>query len=708
MDVQRDQVMFVMAPGGDLPEFPEHLGAAYLRAILRGAGIGAFQYLPPHMPSLPEFAAMLREKRPAVVGFTVYETNLYLSRILARVVRTALPEAVVLVGGPNATFSPVETLELLGADGCLRGAGEGTITRIVERILGSARPRAELPGLLADLPNLVLATPEGPLATAVTQLSSFPEGQFACLDDLPSPYQMDLVASPRVGYLTARGCDQHCTFCSFAAVSGNRIRFHGVPRVLDDLEALERRFARDGRPPKVQIFDDAFTIRPGRAREICEGILERGLRLELTAMTRADRVDASLLALMRRAGFSGVCFGVESGAPRVLRAIGKVSPPGALRDPGFSREKRFLESVRTAVSTARDLGLHVETSVIRGLPLESLEDWRTTTDFVASLGLNECADNVLALMPGTRLFEDRHQYGLEAERDPASQAWRTTHAHDVRSWPAVPGSSIFQRNWGEAQLLADALCGRVSAGTETAPSVAVVVAHGLEPTPVFAQWLGDVLSLGGRLLVLDGPEADASRWASCLAAASVPYGACRLLRRDEEPGTYHLELLGGAGAHHVMILPVWDRAQAMAPLEVDANGACRMAVGIASSAGFDPALLGEDAPFLGPGLQVADACRWRPGPPRCRNPRVLHVFPDGSVRPCWNGPRIGSVGDGLADLLSAAGSLPETCPLGGAGRASLADFDLASQMTWLFPPRREPDPPSTAADLKGAGNEAHD
>jgi len=708
LEVPRDQVMFMMAPGGDLPEFSEHLGAAFLRAILKGAGIGAFQYLPPAMPSLPEFAAWLREARPAVVGFTVYETNLYLSRILARVVREALPEAVVLVGGPNATFSPEETLALLGADGCMRGAGEGTIAAIAERILGSARPRAELSSLLADLPNLVLATPEGPLATAVTQLSSFPEGRFASLDDLPSPYQMGLIASPRMGYLTARGCDQHCTFCSFAAVSGNRIRFHGVPRVLDDLEALQRQFGRDGRPARVQIYDDAFTIRPERAREICEGILERGLRLDLTGMTRADRVDASLLALMRRAGFSGVCFGVESGAPRVLRTIGKVSAPGGLRDPEFGREKAFLASVRTAVAQARAVGMHVETSVIRGLPLETPEDWRTTTDFVESLGLNECADNVLALMPGTRLFKDRARFGLEAERDPASQAWRTTHAHDVRSWPAVPGSSIFQRNWREAQVLADALCGRVPAGTETA--VAVVVAHGLAPTPAFASWLSRIMALGGLILALDSPEGEASRWAASLAEASVPYGACRLLRPDGEAGTYHLELLGGADTHRITLLSEWDRLQAEAPVRVDASGACHITVGLASSPGFQPSrLAGPGVPFLGPGLQVADACRWRPGLPRCRHPRVLHAFPDGAVRPCWHGPRIGTVGDALTDLLAAAERLPDACPLGGAGGGSaLADFDLASQMTWLFPPRRAPGSTSMAAELKGAGNEAHD
>lgn len=703
--------MFVMAPGGDLPGFSEHLGTAFLRAVLRKAGIGAFQYLPQDMPSLPEFARWLRSERPAVVGFTVYEANLYLSRILAGAVRETLPEAVILVGGPNATFSPGETLELMGADACLRGAGEGTIPLIVDRILGSPRPRADLPRVLADVPNLALAGPEGPLETRVTQLSSFPEEQFASLDDLPSPYQMGLVSTSGIGYLTARGCDQHCTFCSFAAVSGHRIRFHGVDRVLDDLEALSRQFSRDGRPARIQIFDDAFTIRPERAARICEGILERGLRLELTGQTRADRVDAPLLRLMRRAGFTGLCFGIESGSPKVLRAIGKVRSPKASGDSGFQREKAFLESVRSAIAAAREAGLRAESSVIRGLPTETPEDWRTTLDFVKTLDVSECADNILMLMPGTPLYEERRRFGLDAGRDPATQVWHTTHAFDVEASGPVTATSLFERNWRDAQVLADALCGRNPDGAPSSVSARAVVAHGLGPTPAFARWVSKVLAMGGVLVVLDSPDSEAASWRSVLAAEGVPHGICRILRPGPGPGTFRADILGSTAAHRITFLTEWDRAAAEAPVDVDAQGVCRMTIGVASSAGFDPSRLapGEEVPFLGPGLQVADACRWRPESPRCRSPRVLHAFADGTVRPCWNGPRIGAVGDSLYDLLAAAGNLPEVCPLGGTDAAAwVNDFDLASQMAWLFPPRREPSPDSFTTSPKGVDHETHD
>ncbi|HEX7553599.1 MAG TPA: radical SAM protein, partial [Geothrix sp.] len=407
---QRDPVLFVLPPGGAGKGFREHLGAAFLRAVLLRAGISSRQYLPNRMPSLTDFEAYLRERSPAIVGFTVYETNLHLSRALAEVVHKALPETVVLVGGPTATFTPEEALDLVGADGCLRGAGEAVMVAIAERILGAARPRRDLSGILNDLPNLVLRTPEAPISTRSTILSSFPYGGFETLDDIPSPFQAGLVSSAEIGYVTARGCNQQCTYCSFAAVSAHQIRFHGVERVLDDLAALEQ-LGSGGMPQKVEILDDAFTLVPDRARRICEGILDRGLHLDLSCSTRGDRVDRALLQTMRRAGFTSVAFGLESAVPRILRTIGKVSSPETSGDPGFDTEKEFLTTMRASVAEAREAGLRVYVSVMGGLPTETAHDFRTTLAFVDSLGVNGYAHNLLTRFPGTPLYAQRERFG---------------------------------------------------------------------------------------------------------------------------------------------------------------------------------------------------------------------------------------------------------------------------------------------------------
>lgn len=696
-----------MAPGGLVRYFPEHLGTAFLRTMLHRAGIPSKQYLPPRNPGLNGFAAELREMRPAVVGFTVYETNLVLTRTLVRVVRETLPEAVVLVGGPNATFSPEETLELLGADGCLRGAGEGRIVPVVEAILGASSPRKELGRSLTHVKNLVLQTPDGVVATPLGSLSSFPDEGFETLDDIPSPFQAGLVSTPDIGYLTARGCNQHCTYCSFATISGRKVQFHSPERVIDDLEALKPVWERGKRHnPTFTIFDDAFTLAPNRARRICEGLIARNLRLPLTCATRVDFVDADLLRLMHQAGFLSVSYGLESAVPRVLRSIGKVRPPEAAVDPDFSPEKRFLDKFRETVAETRGVGLHAGISIIGGLPAETPDDFRTTLDFVDSLGVGQYIHNTLSVFPGTPLFDNRYRYGMDAFRDPKTLQWETRLAFDTRSVRPLSGSSTLTSKWESAARLSDALCGRPSPENSAADSAWAVVIHDEGPSESLLQWLRDVLAIHGTLVVLgDGRHSEAD-WLAALVESAVPFGQLFVLNRVAVTGSPAYESSPTSGGHRVTICSTWTREEAVLPVTVDERGGCRFALWIASApdAGAGGDTIDGGTPVVGPGLQIADSCRWWNRSPRCSQPGVLHVKAPGEVRPCWHGPVAGTLSTSFGSirrrcrrhiskresgLTRFAGG--EKCPLSlpgeGTLHARLEDLDLASQLSWLFPRR---------------------
>jgi radical SAM superfamily enzyme YgiQ (UPF0313 family) len=687
-------VLLVMAPGGFVPYFPEHLGTAYLRAILRRAGIPSLQYLPASNPALAGFADALRELRPRAVGFTVYESNLGLTRSMARAVRETLPGASILVGGPNATFSPEETLDLVEADVCLRGAGENAIVPLVEA-LRAAGPATILADVLGHIPNLVIRTPDGPRRTPPGDLSSLPGGRFRTLDDIPSPFQDGVVSTPDIGYLSARGCNQHCTYCSFAAISGRRVAFHSVERVLSDLEALESLARRV--PPRsevIQICDDAFTLVPDRTRQICEGILERGIRLPLWCETRGDRASPDLFRLMRRAGFVSISFGLESAVPRVLRAIGKVRPPDSAGDPECGAEAEYLERFREAVRAAQGCGLAVNVSVIGGLPTETADDFRVTLDFVASLGVKTYSHNVLGLYPGTPLHERRLEFGLDAFRDPSTTAWRTIHSYAADEVEPLAHSTVHRVKWGAAQTLADALCGRPGEMDAADNSAWAVIVHGGIRSRKLAAWLRRTLAIGGCVVAFVPSRAAAVRWRTFLTQSRVPFGSLNCLVPDASAEPSSFDVLGAIGAPRVRFVPACSPEVAEAPLEVNGRGDCRMSIWVASAPGARfSGLPARKGILAGPGLQVADSCRLWKGSPRCWQPRVLHVDSGGGVRACWHGPRIGAVGDDLGELVrrSRAIGRPPRCPLArlrwmNRNRSSrLWDLDLASQMSWLFP-----------------------
>ncbi len=696
------EALFVMPPGGMVPRFAEPIGTAFLRTILADAGIASGQYAPRRNGPLSAFARFLAASRPSLIGFTAYESNLRACRALARTARETLPEAVLVIGGPNATFSPEETLELLGADVCLRGAGEGSIAPIAKAVLGAARPSHRLPELLAAVPNLVLRTADGPQRTRAGDLSSFPAEHFRSLDDLPSPYQRGLVTAAETGYLTARGCNQHCTYCSFAAVSGRKVHYHSVERVLDDLAVLER-LARGprGRGSTVPLFDDAFSLSPQRARAICEGILQRGLRMRLDCETRADRVDAELLRLMKRAGFQAVSFGLESAVPRVLRAIGKVQPAGARDDPAFERERAWLASFRGAVDGARRAGLTPVVSVIGGLPGESAKDFGETLAFVRSLKVGMYIHNVLSVYPGSPLHRDRERHGLGAWRDASSRAWRTRHAYPVMSVAPLKSSNLHVLRWDEAHLLADALCGRPRSHAPGGAAWAVVL-HGGEPGAVLARWLRDVLEVNGALIGIRDSRARADSeldtWLRAMNDAAVPYGLFALLSPEGRPseGTVAFRSRGTLGDHLFELHPRW--AGSLREISADRKGGCRVPIWIASGAAHGPPAVRPPRHQLSLIPQIADGCRWWSGWRRCRRPRVLHVTAEGEVRPCWNGVAIGRVGDAYRSLARRGESLGplardrggDACPLRAPGDRCASTgiaperYEAAAQLAWLL------------------------
>lgn len=691
---QRDGFLFVMPPGGVIRRFSEHLGTAFLRTMLARSGIPSRQLLPERGMSLAEFAGLLAEVRPRIVGFTAYETNLRACRAMAATVRQTLPEAVVMVGGPNATFSPEETLDLVGADACLRGAGEGTIAGVAGAILGADRPRRRLGDLLAGLPNLAIRTPDGIRRTRAGNLSSFPGGEFRCLDDIPSPYRAGQIATADVGLLTSRGCNQHCSYCSFAAISGHRVHYHGVERILDDIAAFKPVVEWAGRR-SVPISDDAFTLAPGRARAICEGIVARGLQMPFECQTRADRVDADLLRLMRRAGFVGVAFGLESAVPRVLRAIGKVRDPAAAGDLGYESERAYLERFRRSVAAAKEAGLEPSVSVIGGLPGETADDFRATLAFVESVGVRTYAHNALALFPGTPLHRDGERHGLRAGRDPASGAWYTRHAYDVRAVRPLRNSQVHAALREEAHEISDALCGVPRPERAGEGSAWAVVIHGGEPDAAVARWLPGVLAVHGALVVVgegsSGPP-EARAWLGALREAEVSWGLFAFLAPDGAPGGT-LRSLGTAAEHRFAIGADWHSSGT--GLAQDEDGGCRVPVWLAPAAAAPPPADREIGPFE-PTPQIADGCRWWSGWRRCRCPGVLHVWPDFTVRPCWRGPAMGTVGDAYAELLARSrGSGPDGEGPAAVDRCSLASgapihaeamaaeaYEVAAQMAW--------------------------
>jgi hypothetical protein len=337
-----------------------------------------------------------------------------------------------------------------------------------------------------------------------------------------------------------------------------------------------------------------------------------------------------------------------------------------------------------------------------GLPGESTDDFRATLAFVEELGVASYAHNLLNLLPGTPLYVDRELHGLRAERDRLTGAWRTYHRIDVSSVPLLRNAQNLIGRWDEVQLLTDAICGRPRAVSSSDGAAWAVILHENRPDARIAAWLGEVLSIGGAVLVVDrSPLADPldlGAWRQALGATHVPWGILALLRGEEVPGTgLVLRSLGTLVPHRFEFDTAWEEDRS--DIDVDETGRCRVPIWLAPKGAVRP-LRSASGRLFSTTAQLADGCRWWSGWRRCREPRVLHVLPDSTVSPCWNGPAIGTVGEpyealaargkALGGTLPGANHAGERCPLQSddpvdpATAAAVEEHEVAAQMVWQF------------------------
>ena len=111
------------------------LGLAYLAAVARDAGWepmiidGLTEDLTPS-----ELEDRIRKFQPDVVGLTATTPAIYDAYEAARIAKRVNPNALVLIGGPHATFTADEVLrECEQIDIVVMGEGEETFKEILDR-----------------------------------------------------------------------------------------------------------------------------------------------------------------------------------------------------------------------------------------------------------------------------------------------------------------------------------------------------------------------------------------------------------------------------------------------------------------------------------------------------------------------------------------------------------------------------------------------
>ena len=352
-----------------------------LATYLRSCGFSNIECLDAQLDNLSpeETADRVCKMQPDVVGITAWTDFWYPTWKTIALVRQRLPNATIIVGGPHTSIYPEECLLSSEADFAVAGDGEDVLKGLLESF-ANGEPAPEIAGLWGRDPNGQPVRPKTPLAV-VHDLTKIPPPDRTLL-----PYQRyTSVLTPSLfetTMVTSRGCPYKCVFCKMDV---QKVYARTAEQVVDEFQEIADLGIDD-----VQIYDDTFTWGEARAIDICDGIIDRGLKVNWAIRDRANRVTPNLYSKLRAAGCYRVHFGVETGSPKILKDSGKFMT---------------LDQIHQGVEVAKSADMKIMLYFMFGFLDETIEDTDMTIDLAKKLNPDYVSFGVLIPYPGTEIYK---------------------------------------------------------------------------------------------------------------------------------------------------------------------------------------------------------------------------------------------------------------------------------------------------------------
>lgn len=311
-------------------------------------------------------------KRPQVIGFSCYIWNIDATKQLVRLVKKAIPNAVIVLGGPEVSYNAADILrEEPLVQYVVSGEGETPFALLLNSIYHGENTH-HIPGVSYWMGKQLISARQN-----ITG------------NDPPSPYKEKYfnALKGRIAYLeTSRGCPYSCAFC----LSGfGKVRYFNLERAKKELLML----ANSG-TQTVKLVDRTFNAHRERAVELFRFIIQNyaagipeGVRFHFEIA--GDILDEATISLLATApaGLIQMEIGLQSFNPETLAAINRKT-----------NVERLKNNIREIVVNGN---IHVHLDLIAGLPYENLRSFAESFNTAYDLRPNMLQLGFLKLLHGS-------------------------------------------------------------------------------------------------------------------------------------------------------------------------------------------------------------------------------------------------------------------------------------------------------------------
>lgn len=371
------------------------VGISYIASYVRQAGF-AVDILDAAALGLDHQEALERivRAKPDIVGISV-ATGVHQSAVrLGRMVKAALGDVRIILGGPHVHFMYGSLMRLHDwIDVCVRGEGERTMLELLEAF-NRGTDISAIRGLVFRRNGEVVANPLRPF---IENLDELP---FPARDLLPMEryrwtglYSLAPKEGTTLTVTAVRGCPFQCHFCSSSYLY-NVQRRRSVGNVLDEIDHCLRRY-----DISFLIFPNDFLLLNKKwAIELCKGFVQRGFdSLRWACTARPGAVSPAVLDWLRKAGCGILMYGIEFGNQRLL---------------DFSGKGTTLSQIERTIAETRARGILTLGFFMIGYPTETRETIEDTIRLARRLKVDFAVFNMPKALPGSPLYDYCKENGI--------------------------------------------------------------------------------------------------------------------------------------------------------------------------------------------------------------------------------------------------------------------------------------------------------
>lgn len=314
------------------------------------------------------------QRNPDVIGCSIYIWNAEMMREWIVLMKKALPQVRIIIGGPEVSYEPWLWTEL-PIECVLRGEGERTFWQAV-------RKEENIDGYYSK--------------DKISKVA-YARSDIAWLETLESPYFLPFDEKDmqhRYFYFeTSRGCPYQCSYCLSSL--DQKVRFFSSEYIFKQLERLETVKVK-----QVKLLDRTFNASDKISLTFLRKLEQMKIDASFQFEVVADKLsDAMLDFLMNEATVSKYRFeiGIQSFHQPTLEAVGR---------------RQDLKKCKEVITLLTNKGYILHTDLIGGLPYEDLATFEKSYNELFSTGAKEIQVGLLKLLKGTRLKKEAEEYQI--------------------------------------------------------------------------------------------------------------------------------------------------------------------------------------------------------------------------------------------------------------------------------------------------------